>query len=175
VHDADPPLTELKLDVKSWLLRLFKWDGVLPVCIVLIPSVVGLIFPNRRGAIEIAAVTVPVAAFLIRFRAGKRHIESNNCGEIMKSLQLCVFTIAILALVLFDAFMMLSHVMPQRGKPLTFDDLLAIAIPIAIYLALMAFAMYPGRRWVPVVDPWQQSTAWEFDPDREQAKTWEQE
>jgi hypothetical protein len=152
VNDAEPPLTELRLDVKSWLLRLFTWDGVLPVCIVLIPSVIGLIIPNRRGAIEMSSVIVPIAAFLIRFRAGKRHIESNNCGEIMKIFQLCVFSIAILALVLVDAFIMLSHVMPRRGKFVTIDDLLALLIPIAFYLSLMAFAMYPGRRCVQTVD-----------------------
>ena len=48
MNDADIPLTELRLDVTSWLLRVLKWDGILPVCIVLIPSVIALLVPNRR-------------------------------------------------------------------------------------------------------------------------------
>ena len=174
MNDADIPLTELRLDFPSWLLRVLKWDGILPVCIVLIPSVIALLVPNRRGAIEMTAVIVPIAAFFIRFRAGKRHIESNNCGETMKVYQLCVFSLAIVALMLVDAFIVLSHVMPQRGGFVTTEDLLTLGIPIAIYLSLMAFAMYPGRRWVRSVDPFEQSGDWEFDPDREPAEDWGQ-
>jgi hypothetical protein len=167
VSDEDSLVAEWQLDVRSWLVRVFPWDGVLPVCIALAPSVIGLVLPNKRGAIEITAVVLPIAAFLIRFRAGKRHIGSNHCCAAMKIFQLCIFCLGILALVLVDAFVVLLHVIPWHAGAMTADDLLVLAIPVSIYLALMALAMYPGRRLVSVGNSCEQPEDWEHDPYRE--------
>jgi hypothetical protein len=167
VNDEDPLVAEWQLDVRAWLVRVITWDGVLPACVLLVPSVVALVLPNRRGAIEITAVALPIVAFLIRFRVGKRHIDSNHCGEAMKVFQLCIFSLGILALVLFDAFVVLIHVMPRRAGGITPADLFELAIPVSIYLAIMALAMYPGRRLVLVEKSHEQFEDWEHDPYRE--------
>ncbi len=172
LSDLETPQLVRRLDVRSWLFRLFAWDGVLPVCIVLIPSVISFLIPERRGAIEITAVVLPITAFFIRFRAGKRHIESNNCGEPMRVLQLCVFCLGILVLVVVDAFVVLSHVMPGQGGSISKEDLIILGVVISIYLTSMAFAMYPGRRWVREAHSAIQSDEWEHDPYRVPAEDW---
>ena len=172
LSDLETPQLKRRLDVRSWLFRLIAWDGVLPVCIVLIPSLISFAIPGRRGAIEITAVVLPIAAFLIRFRAGKRHIDSNNCGEVLRILQLCVFCVGILALVLFDAFVVLSHVIPHQGGRIRTEDLVFLGVVISIYVTSMAFAMYPGRRWVREENSFVQPDDWEHDPYRASAEDW---
>ena len=115
MRDADSEMLEWQLDLGKWVLRLFAWDGALPAGVLLIPSLVGLALPNNRGAIEITAVVLPNVAFFVRFLVGKRHIESNNCPNAMKILQLCVLCLCILLLLLVDAFVVLLHVMPWQA------------------------------------------------------------
>ena len=33
----------------TWLLRVFAWDGILPVCVLAIPSIIHWALPNNRG------------------------------------------------------------------------------------------------------------------------------
>ena len=137
----------------SWVIRLFAWDGMLPVGIVLAPIGIELLFPNRRGVMEVMAVTLPVAAFLFRIRAGVRHIASNRCSVVVRGLQYFAFGLAILPLVLFDCVMILSHLMPAGALLATAEDLLVWAVFYVIYLLLMAGAMFPGRSG-PSPDDW---------------------
>jgi hypothetical protein len=134
-----------ELDVRSWLLRLITWDGALPACMVFAPAGIKYLFPNNRGAIEIAAIVLPITAFWFRFVVGKRHIDTNHCGPLVQTLQLCVLCLAIFIFVFCDAVIALSHIMPQVDHAATGLDMAVFGIIGLVYLTLMAFAMYPGR------------------------------
>jgi hypothetical protein len=162
--DLDEAVVVRHLNYGSWLLRVITWDVILPVCIAFAPMVVDLLLPNHRGAIEVTAVLLPIAAFFLRIRAGERHIASNRCSDGVRRFQFCALCLGILPLILIDCFMILSHLMP-RGALLTADsDKFALAIVYALYLSSMAVAMYPGRTISSPVD-WDDPTASaEVDP-----------
>lgn len=132
------------IDCASWLRRVVTWDGLLPVVISLVPSVIEFLFPNGRGAIEITAVVLPIAGVLLRFQAGMHHISSNRCSSLVRGVQVAVFMVGILPLVLFDCFMILSHVMPAGG-PMPAEDVIGWSLLLTIYFGAMVIAMYPGR------------------------------
>lgn len=132
-----------RVNFGSWLLRLLVWDGALPAAIMCTPAVIKLLLPNNRGAIEITAVLLPIVAFLVRFRVGKRHINSNSCSRRVQILQLFVFCIGIFVLLFVDAIFVLSHIMPKGV--FTVGDFRLGAVAGATYLTVMAIAMYPGR------------------------------
>jgi hypothetical protein len=136
----------------EWALRVLTWDAVLPVCVALAPVAVKFLFPNNRGAIELTAVLVPVAAFPLRAWAGIRHIKANNCSYAAKMFQLCVFLLGILPLVLWDSVVILSHVMPEGALDNRMDRMVLLVGSIT-YLLLMTIAMYPGRTESPRADP----------------------
>lgn len=126
-------------------MRVLTWDAILPVCVAFIPMGVVLLFPGRRGAVEITAVILPIAALLLRFRAGKRHIDSNRCSERIKLMQLSVFCLGILPLVLTDSFFILSELMPKGALFSNRESRITLAVLFSIYLLAMIVAMYPGR------------------------------
>jgi hypothetical protein len=133
-----------RVNYRSWLLRILTWDTILPVAVAFVPTAIALFLPNRRGVMEIASVTLPIAAFLLRLRIGKRQIDSNRCSVAVRKFQFCVFFVGILPLVLIDCVIILSHLMPNGALFATSGDLLVWAILAAIYLASMTVAMYPG-------------------------------
>jgi hypothetical protein len=133
------------LNYGSWFFRVISWDAILPFCLLIVPMLIELCFPNQRGVMEVVAVTLPIAAFLLRIRAGWRHITTNRCSDFVRRFQFFVFCLGILPLVLIDCFMILSHLMPQGAQFATRDDVIVLAIVFAIYLTLMTVAMYPGR------------------------------
>ncbi|MHC5540161.1 hypothetical protein ACYOEI_18225 [Singulisphaera rosea] len=111
---------------------------------MLIPMGVKSLFPGRRGAIELTAIILPIVALLIRFRAGKRHINANHCSHRIKLLQLGVFCLGVLPLVLTDCFFILSDLMPG-GAFAAPGDRVILASLYSLYLVTMIVAMYPGR------------------------------
>ena len=133
-----------------WPLRIVLWDGVLPVVVWLAPFVVRFLIPNRRGAIEITAIVLPIAAFLFRLHVGRRQIARNRCGDWMRRFQLVVFCVGIVVLVLIDAVMVLIHVMPPGAVFATPGDRIVWACLYGIYMTSMAIAMYPGPHPRPV-------------------------
>ena len=133
-----------RVNYRSWLLRIVTWDTLLPACVGLLPHGIELVFPKNRGVMEVVAVTVPVAAFFLRIRAGTHQIATNQCSQILRNLQRCAFVLGILPLVLVDAFLILSHLMPQGALIATPGDRLVWAIVLGVYLTCMAVAMYPG-------------------------------
>jgi hypothetical protein len=133
-----------RVNYRSWLLRILTWDTVLPVAVVFIPNGIALLFPNRRGILEVTSVVLPVGAFLLRLVAGKRQIALNRCSEIVRKFQFCIFFLGILPLVLIDCVVILSHLMPDGALFATNTDRLVWTVLIAIYLVSMAVAMYPG-------------------------------
>jgi len=130
------------IDFGRWLGRLVSWDGVLPIGIILAPSAIEWLIPNRRGPIEFASVALPIVGFLIRFVAGKRQIESNNCGPRCRKFQFAALALGVFSLVFIDAIAMLIHLAPNR--PL-FAGVMVYASLSPIYLAPMIVALYPGR------------------------------
>jgi hypothetical protein len=44
------------IDFAAWLIRLVTWDGVMPVCMIAIPYVTRLLFPE--GAFVFVAVPI---------------------------------------------------------------------------------------------------------------------
>lgn len=133
------------IDFAGWLFRFITWDGLLPVVILVVPTIIEALLPNRRGAIELAAVTLPIAALLFRFAVGRRHISSNNCGRRVRQFQYLALGVGLLVLVLIDAIMILSHVMPKGELFADKRDRFVCAVIFSLYLFLMAIAMYPGR------------------------------
>jgi hypothetical protein len=133
------------IDFSGWLFRLLTWDGVLPIGIILVPFVIGAIFPNHEGAIVIAAVALPIVAFFVRIAVGCRHIDENNCGPIFQRVQVWLLLFGIFVLVFIDAMLMISHVMPRGALLATKEDQIAATIAVSLYLAPMIVAMYPGR------------------------------
>jgi len=132
------------VNLAAWLLRLLTWDGVLPVCIFFVPSLIELLLPNNRGAVEIASVAPPIIAFFIRFAVGRHHIAANRCSAWFRRIQYAVFGIAVVLLVFFDAVLILAHLIPGAPGPPSMEEWIALAIIASVYLTLMGTAMYPG-------------------------------
>ena len=116
----------------------------LPIFIFLLPTVVKVLFPNRRDAIEITGVTLPIIAFFVRFFVAKRHINSNQCSRLVRRIQFVALCVAILILVLIDSMMILAQELPNGALFATDLDVIVFALLIAMYLSCMAFALFPG-------------------------------
>ena len=141
----EPTTEKGKVDVGSWLLTVATWDSLLPLCVLTVPYLIGILVPNNRGAIEVAATVMPITAFFIRFVVGRRHIASNQCGVIVRRVQLCFLGLGIVVLVLIDAVLILSHVMPKGAAWNNPTDRMVWAVLGSVYLISMTVAMYPGR------------------------------
>lgn len=128
---------------RVWALRVLAWDALLPVCVTFLPLAIKGLFPNQRGALELTAVILPIAAFFARFRAGRRHIRANLCASRVQRFQLVVFCLGILPLVLIDCAVILSELMPAGAFAAA--DYMALGIAVSFYLTAMIIAMYPGR------------------------------
>ena len=132
-----------RVNYVTWFFRVLGWDGVLPVCVFFIPNVIELLFPNKRGALELTGVLTPAIMFVLRLIAGKRNLAANHCSATERSIQLCFFYFGILELGFIDGVLILSHLMPQ-GFVFS-NDLIVWVILISAYLMSMTIAMYPGR------------------------------
>lgn len=133
-----------QVNLGAWLFRVLTWDGLLPACVVLFPTVIELLLPNNRAAIEVIAVVLPIIGFFLRVRAGRRQIASNKCGAAFRIFQFCMFSLGILVLTLIDAVVILSHVMPPGAWCVDRTDLVVWVILSSVYLTSMGMAMYPG-------------------------------
>lgn len=136
---------------KLWISRVFRWDGLLPVAILLIPLALRLLFPNQRWAIELASILLPVCGFVIRFVVGCHFIGTNHCGDTFRALQSICLVIGLGKMALLDCVIILSILMPQGALMMNARDI-AISVGLyGLYLLLMIVAMYPGR--APVQKP----------------------
>ncbi|MGQ0635629.1 MAG: hypothetical protein ACT4QC_13525 [Planctomycetaceae bacterium] len=143
---ADPEVARQPIAYWDWLSGVFWWDGVLPGVVLVAPHIVKRLLPNQPGLIELLAVVLPIAALLTRFVAGSRVIKANHCGTWFRGLQFTAFGVALVALMFFDAALMLSHNMPAAVGPFAAKgDQVVWAILAVVYLTNMVFAMYPGR------------------------------
>lgn len=134
------------IDYAAWSFRVLAWDGLLPVIIIFLPGAIEVALPGNRGALEIASIILPIAAFFFRAWSGLRHIRSNHCGPDLRGFQTLVFFVGIFPLVLFDAFIILTHLMPPGQFRPGSADFWVMAGIFGTYFLMMIIAMYPGRR-----------------------------
>lgn len=130
-----------RVDYARWLLTLVCWDGLLPLLVLASPYLLDALTPNR-DAREFFEVIVPTAACIVRLLVGIRHIRVNRTGSIVRASQYAVFVFAVLILCSIDAVVILEKGFPPPQDAI---ELLAVMAVASIYLALMAFALYPGR------------------------------
>ena len=129
----------------SWFLNLISWDGLLPPFMLLVPCLIEILVPDNRGVIEVAAVLMPITGFFIRFVVGRRQIAANQCGVVVRRVQVCFLGFGILVLALIDSVVILTHVMPNGAAWNNPTDRMVWAVLASIYLTSMTIAMYPGR------------------------------
>ncbi|MDC0937204.1 hypothetical protein OAS39_13045 [Pirellulales bacterium] len=128
----------------KWLSRVLTWDGLLPAAIWTAPLLVSQLLPNSRASIEIAAVALPIVAFFVRYRVGVHAISLNSCTPHTRRIQMVAFVFGLAVLVLIDAVMILTYVMPDGAAFRTLADLVIWGMLFATYLGTMVLAMYPG-------------------------------
>jgi len=124
-----------------WAMRLFGYDGLLPAVVLLVPA--ALTITIRKGfLIEFTAVVLPIIAYLIRGTLGLRNIKANVCSKPFKVLQGMSLFLGLIALLLVDAFLILSWSLPANA--LSQRDYEITALIYGCYLVLMALASFPG-------------------------------
>lgn len=133
----------------DWIFSVVKWDGILPAIVWSIPTLVRALFPNQRGPVEVVAIVLPIFAIVFRFYLGKRVIVSNNCGTVMRCLQMVALCVGIFFFFVVDALMILVQIMPPAA-PLQARELAVLVVLFSIYFGIMLIAMYPGPD--PLVD-----------------------
>jgi len=142
-QSIEPPLS--RVDFAAWALRIATWDGVLPLAVLIVPVVVEHIFPNQPVVLNWVAIVGAVTAFCLRGVIGFRQISKNHCSPGFRENQIPVFVFGIFVLAFFDCVGMFLHLVPNFS---VFDYLIFYGLAFAIYLPVMAFAMYPGPRQV---------------------------
>ena len=125
-----------------WLHRVLGWDGLLPLCVVLVPAIVGAVFPNKEDAICFLAVALPIIALVIRGDIGRRNIASNRVGPVLRVSQYCVFIAAIIALVFIDFMVVLIHL----GPPVRVEGFYVLGAGYGLYLVAILSRCFPGGR-----------------------------
>lgn len=132
--------------IGRWVMNVFCLDAILPICVNVLPRAVSWLFPRQRLLIDLLAVAVPIGAFFYRVAVGKRHIDGNACGRVIRFLQYITLGAGALMLILIDSFVIamidLPAVAPRANEA---ESNLLLYISCAYFLS-MTFAMYPGFR-----------------------------
>lgn len=123
--------------IVEWILNVFCWDGLLPIAVVGIPTLVQFLLPNWQVLFGILFLICPVTALSIRFVIGWQRMRSGRSYY----WQMLLFTIAVSALFLFEAFI-LNDQMVQGPK---IADPQVLLTMFAVYLSMMAIALFPFR------------------------------
>ena len=133
-------------DYRLWAARVLGWDGLLPAVISGLSMAIARLFPNNRPLAEILMVSLPIIGFFVRFAIGSRQISGNYCGSIVRGVQYGALGMAMLMFLFVDFLVVLSAFIPrnQPGNPP--QEMSIWAAVLAIYICLVALAMYPGRR-----------------------------
>lgn len=123
------------------MLRLFGYDGVLPAIVLLAPTILHVVF---RGAswVELLAIVLPIAAYIIRAELGLRLIERNQSSPWLRRAQKTSLYFALLILLMVDACAILMCTLPQNC--VTNFDRAVLFVLYLLYLALMAVATFPS-------------------------------
>lgn len=136
------PLVNRKSVVSRWLLRLFSYDGLLPALVFVIPGLLAVAI-GAGAIIELTAVALPIIAYFWRMAIGLRHIETNDCSCIVRRIQKCWLFVGLLALLLVDAFMILTWNIPRNA--LSIQDYITTFCIYLVYVLCLAVSTYPGR------------------------------
>lgn len=129
---------ERKAQLKAWAWSILCWDGILPVAVVTIPSLLKVIAPNWKLGLALVCVFLPVVALSYRFVIGWARMRAGKSY----AWQLIVFTLAISALFLFEAFILNDEI---GGGP-KIANLRALFVMFAMYVSMMSIALYPFQR-----------------------------
>ena len=138
-------------DYRQWFWDVAGWDGLFPALIFLTSYLAARLFPNNQGLAEILMVCLPIVGVLTRFTIGSRKIKLNYCGTWVRRIQFVALGCAALFFMAFDFFVVLGAFVRRRNQNfLAPADYWAVGIMATIYLALVTFAMYPGK--APIFD-----------------------
>ena len=133
------------VDFKLWVGRVVGWDGLLPIAISTAAIGIALLFPRERGIQTAALLVLPIGAFFYRARVGFRQIRGNRCSGYIRGLQLFALGFALLLLIFFDFIIVLMAFIRQGQRIPPPEDIPIWAGMLCTYIALVVFAMYPGR------------------------------
>ena len=132
------------LDVKSWVVDVISWDGLLPIATFSISLIAAAVFRDNHAPATILLIALPIIGVLIRFTIGRNRICSNHCRPKTRVLQFICLALALLMYMFFDFFVVLNAIVPD--KPVfDLEDLIFFSCLGSIYFSLAAVAMYPGR------------------------------
>ena len=134
-----------RIDYTAWFFSVLTWDAALPFLVAVVPLFLEQLFPNRRGVIEFTAVVLPIGAFLLRMRKGKRQIDANACSTKVRRIQFGFFFFGLLPLLMFEAVITLTAIVPAGLQFKDPVDYIVFGVMGAVYLICMIIAMYPGR------------------------------
>ena len=142
IDACDKPSPLEPVNYSIWMIRLFTWDGAMPLIMLSLPGLARRFGPkNNDQFLVMAVVAALIAGILLRFTFGMRHINSNHCGPIFKTVQRIVLLLMIFVLVLIESVICVNP--PGRLQQ---ADVLFFGIAGSLYLLVMAFVLYPGRR-----------------------------
>lgn len=144
----DPPKT---IDFAAWLKRVIGWDALLPIAVSALSILIVKSIPNANVAQLLALVALPVVAFIVRLGAGCYHIGQNACGPVFRRFQVAALMLSLLVLLFADFFIALVAFGGKLVGP-TPEELAELgSVVLPVYVVLVLFAMYPGRR---KEEPW---------------------
>ena len=138
MHDGEAR----RVDYLQWLLTVICWDGLLPLCVVVLPLAVKFFWPNNWGVIAIIAGVLPVVFFLVRLAIGYEHIRKHQVPEALRLVQYTLFFTALFLLALIEGFVVLMQFVPG-GAVGNVDHFITLML-FLIYLLAMVIAFYPG-------------------------------
>jgi hypothetical protein len=119
------------------MVRLALWDGLLPLGMLQAPIVIRHLFPGQvHAGADLAAVILPIFAFIIRLAAGGRHFTSHS----HQRWQPYLFVVAISVLVMFDGLSILFCLDPQVAGAAEWG---VVGAFFGAYLMCVAIAFFP--------------------------------
>ncbi|MFO0788757.1 MAG: hypothetical protein U0805_04815 [Pirellulales bacterium] len=124
--------------LKDWAWSVLCWDGVLPIVVIGIPIVVQWMAPNGQILLAPMFGLLPVVALCVRFVFGWNRMRRGEAYV----WQMVFFTVAISALFLFEMFILNDQI--AKGPKIA--DPQVLATMFAVYLSMMAIALFPLRK-----------------------------
>lgn len=127
-----------RIDYRLWVRRVVSWDVPVYCLLAIVPTVVEQLLPKEANLILIATL-LPILAFFLRVRAGRRQMAENRVPFWLHMLQSVVFYATITLMIFLDSLMLAMHgVAPEAA--------LAFGLfGLCFYMLPMTLAMYPGR------------------------------
>jgi hypothetical protein len=123
---------------QEWALTVFCWDGILPITVAALTSLIVLLFPQNDEIQMVFAVSAPIAGFFARLWIGGRYFETHAHYRWQGAL----FFVGILWLIFLDC---LWITLRQLDDGLSKDDWYAFALLYMPYLGMTAIALFPFR------------------------------